>query len=261
MDRRLPFFICILVVTGALIAPPVTAFGGYTVAPAVDVPGQEYHDFDEISFFDLPPRMMIIDLALFISPALLLPAEILYSLLVVSCFGLRQVTKQTVLDHKGRRELYELIRDNPGISLSTLREKAGMNAGTARYHIELLVHHGMVACRFHHGSRHYYIRNEDYNRMESILFTYLGNEKDRTILELLSGDDILSHHDLMTATSTTSSSISWHMKRLVADGVVESYREGRKMMYLLAPDAAVALRTVRGKADRAAAHEFGAVPG
>lgn len=261
MDRRLPFFICILAVAGVLIAPPAAAFGGYTVAPAVDVPGQEYHDFDEISFFEESPRMMIIDLALFISPALLLPAEILYSLLVVSCFGLRQVTRQTVLDHKGRRELYELIRDNPGISLSTLRDKTKMNAGTVRYHIELLVHHGMVACRFHRGSRHYYIRNEDYGRMESILLTYLSNENDRTILKLLSGDDVLSHHDLIAAIGTTSPSISWHMKRLVADGIVESYREGRKMMYLLAPDAAVALRTVNREEERGKVRESGSAVG
>jgi predicted transcriptional regulator len=205
--------------------------------------------------------MMIIYLALFISPALLLPAEILYSLLVVSCFGLRQVTRQTVLDHKGRRELYELIRNNPGLSLSILRKKTGLNDGTVRYHIELLVHHGMVACRFHHGSRHYYVGDEDYGRMEAVLLTYLHNENDRTILELLSGDDVLSHQDLMTATGTTSSSISWHMKRLVTDGVVESYREGRKTMYLLAPDTAVTLRTARGKAAHTATPESGAVPG
>jgi predicted transcriptional regulator len=179
MDRRPLVFICTLAVVGVLTIPSVAALGGYTVAPAADVPGQEYHDFDEISFFDLPPKMMIIYLALFISPALLLPAEILYSLLVVSCFGLRQVTRQTVLDHKGRRELYELIRDNPGISLSTLREKTGMNAGTVRYHIELLVHHGMVACRFHHGSRHCYVRNEDYGRMESILLASQPYDGDR----------------------------------------------------------------------------------
>jgi DNA-binding transcriptional ArsR family regulator len=65
----------------------------------------------------------------------------------------------------------------------------------------------------------------------------------------------------MTATGTTSPSISWHMKRLAADGIVESYCEGRKTMYLLAPDAAVALRAVRRKAARTATPESGAVPG
>jgi predicted transcriptional regulator len=152
--------------------------------------------------------MMIIELALFLSPAFILPAEILYSLFLVSCLGFRQVTRQTILDNEQRRVLYTIIRDTPGICFSALRERAGLNAGTARYHLGLLTVHGMVACHSHHGSRHYYVGNEDYGRMEAVLLTYLHTENARLILDLLSRDDDLSHQDLMAATGTTSSSIS-----------------------------------------------------
>ncbi|WP_067050790.1 winged helix-turn-helix transcriptional regulator [Methanofollis ethanolicus] len=259
MDKR-PLFL-ILILSSILTAPPVTALGGYTVTPAYDISDQEYHDFDEISFFEESPRMMIIELALFLSPALILPAEILYSLVVISCLGFRRVTRQTILDHKGRRELYELIRDNPGISLSTLREKTGLNDGTARYHLGLLNLHGMIVCRSYHGSRYYYARNKDYGRMEAALLTYLHTENARVILDLLSRDDDLSHHDLMAATGTASPTISWHMKRLIADGIVESYHEGRKTRYLLTPAAAEILGTASRNVDDGTTQESGAVPG
>lgn len=259
MDTR-PLFL-ILVLSCILAAPPAAALGGYTVTPAYDIPDTEYHDFEEISFFEESPRMMIIELALFLSPALILPAEILSSLFLISCLGFRQVTRQTILDHKGRRELYELIRDTPGISLSTLREKTGLNTGTARYHLGLLTVHGMVACRSHHGSRHYHVRNEDYDRMEAVLLTYVHNENDRLILDLLSGDDGLSHQDLMAATGTASPTISWHMKRLVTDGVVASYRDGKKRMYLLTPAAAESLGAARREAGHRSTPESGPVPG
>lgn len=259
MEKRLHFLI--LVRSCILTAPPTAALRGYPVTPAYDIPAQEYHDVDEVSFSDLPPRMMVIELALFLSPALILPAEILYSLFLVSCLGFRQVTRQTILDNEQRRVLYTIIRETPGICLSTLRERAGQNAGTARYHIELLVHHGMVACRSHHGSKHYYVGNEDYGRMEAVLHTYLHNENARLILDLLSRDDALSHQDLMAATGTASPTISWHMKRLVADGVVESYRDGKKTKYLLTPDAAEALGTASREADHRSTPESGPVPG
>ncbi|WP_067049482.1 winged helix-turn-helix transcriptional regulator [Methanofollis ethanolicus] len=259
MEKRLLF--SILVLSCILTAPPAAALGGYTVTPAYDIPDQEYHDFDEISFSDLPPRMMIIELALFLSPALILPAEILSSLFLVSCLGFHRVTRQTILDHKERRELYELIRGNPGISLSTLREKTGLNDGTARYHLGLLNLHGMIVCRSYHGSRYYYARNKDYGRMEAALLTYLHTENARVILDLLSRDDDLSHHDLMAATGTASPTISWQMKRLIADGVVASYREEKKTKYLLTPAAVEALGTARREADQRTTPESGPVPG
>ncbi|MDD3622133.1 MAG: winged helix-turn-helix transcriptional regulator [Methanofollis sp.] len=254
-----PLFFILL--SGLLIAPPAAALGGYAIAPAVDIPFQEYHDFDEISFYDLSPRMMVIELALFLSPAFLLPAEILYSLVVISCLGFRRVTRQTVLDHEKRRVLYIIIRENPGICFSSLKERARMNVGTTRYHLRLLTVHDTVACRSHHGAKHYYVRNGDYSRMEAVLLTYRHNENARLILNLLSRDAELSHQDLMAATDTTSSTISWHMKRLVADGVAASYRKGRKKMYLLTPTASEAFRTAKRETDHMTTSESGPVPG
>lgn len=236
MDAR-PFFF-ILLISGILAAFPVDALGGYTVAPAADIPGQEYHDFEEISFFEESPRMMLIELALFFSPALVVPAEILYSLFFISSLGFRRITRQTVLDHEQRRVIYETVGDSPGISLRSLREKIGMAEGTARYHLDLLVRHGLIASHCRYGFTRYYVNNGAYGRPEHVLLTHLHNENDRRIIDLLTGSDGKSHRDLMAATGTTSSSISWHMKRLVADGIVQSERNGKINSYQLTHEAA-----------------------
>ncbi|MDK2975103.1 MAG: hypothetical protein PWP08_1474 [Methanofollis sp.] len=245
MDRRLLFSICILTLAGVLTVSPVAALGGYTITPATDVPGQEYHDFEEISFFEESPRMMLIELALFLSPALLFPAELLYSLFFISFLSFRRVTRQNCLDHEQRRVLYKTIEDDPGICFCALRERAGMNAGTARYHIGLLIRHGLIASHCRYGSRRYYVNDETYGRSEHPLLAHLHNENDRHIIDLLAGPDgVESHQDLMAAIGATSSSISWHMKRLVVDGVVLSGRPGKMKTYRLTPEAKKALETL-----------------
>jgi len=260
MDPRSVFFI--LIISGILTVFPVAALGGYTVAPAADIPGQEYHDFEEISFFEESPRMMLIELALFFSPALVVPAEILYSLFFISSLGFRRVTRQTVLDHEQRRAIYETVRDSPGISLRSLREKIGMAEGTARYHLDLLMRHGLIASHCRYGFTRYYVNNGEYGRSEHLLLTHLHNENDRRIIDLLSGSDGRSHRDLMAATGTTSSSISWHMKRLVADGIVRSDRSGKIKTYQLTHEAANTLAILNaGDTPETTSHRDGSTAG
>jgi hypothetical protein len=51
------------------------------------------------------------------------------------------------------------------------------------------------------------------------------------------------------------------MKRLIADGVVESYREGKKTKYLLTSAAAEALGTASRDTPHETTQESGSVPG
>jgi len=110
-----------LVIAGCFfLVYPAVAPGGYTFSPLGDPPPEGGNDFTEISFWELSPRMMLVEMLLFISPMLLFPAKLLYSFTVVPLLGYRRISRRNALDHDSRKRLYECIGQNPGISLGAL---------------------------------------------------------------------------------------------------------------------------------------------
>lgn len=55
-----------------------------------------------------------------------------------------RLRNDSVLKGRWRQKLYDIIQDQPGISLKELTEQAGMSLTNARYHLELLKRHELV---------------------------------------------------------------------------------------------------------------------
>ncbi|MDK2974791.1 MAG: hypothetical protein PWP08_1162, partial [Methanofollis sp.] len=82
------------------------------------------------------------------------------------------------------------------------------------------------------------------------LLLHLRNDTEQQILSLLMEDSAPSQSDIAGVVGISSPSVSWHMKRLIADGIVESYRDGRNVKYLLMPEAAEILGNVSRPGDK-----------
>ena len=224
------------------LAYPAAAPGGYTFSPLGDPPPEGGNDFTEISFWELPPRMMLVEMLLFISPVLLFPAELLYSFTAVTFLGYRRILRRNALDHDSRKRLYECIGQNPGTSLGALIQASGVTRGAAQYHLCRLKSMGMIVAVRQGGQVGYFKTGEGSGAVGRSVHLHLQNDTTRQIFSLLLEDHRPSQRDLAVAVGISAPSAFWYMRRLIADGIIEPHREGKTMRYCLTPEALGLLR-------------------
>jgi predicted transcriptional regulator len=139
------FPVLLVAVTLAVFALPGTATARYVVEPVTEEYTGEWHDFEEITFWDLPLRVMIVHFLLMVLPGIPYMGELFYALSLLLPFGFRRVMRHNILDDDFRRDLYRQITANPGIGTTELQELTGASRGRLRYHLDMLIREGKVA--------------------------------------------------------------------------------------------------------------------
>ncbi|WP_298666727.1 winged helix-turn-helix transcriptional regulator, partial [uncultured Methanofollis sp.] len=139
------------------------------------------------------------------------------------------------LDNEKRKAIYTCIRERPGISFAEIVETTGISRGTAQYHlVRLRVAHLVRAVRGDSLTGYFESRNAC-GPMEQTILLHLRSPTEERILALLLETPDLSQSEIAEAVGVADPTVAGHMKRLVANGVVESYRDGKKTKYLLTP--------------------------
>jgi predicted transcriptional regulator len=234
--RALALFISIFLVA----VPCATAgTGGYIVTPAVDTeltgPPQ---DPVPISFWDLPPRQMLIALALSFCPVLVYPVEIFFYLKLLAALGYRKVEQYAVSYNKNRQKIYEYITANPGVKFHALERLTGMKEGTLKYHLLVLGMKRRIVSFGTGRSVRYFENNGRYSEFEKKVFLHLQDPTTRRIIGILATSPEVSRKDIAETVGITGPSISWHTKRLSGDGIITTEKNGRAVRYTLCPAGA-----------------------
>lgn len=141
-----------------------------------------------------------------------------------------------------REAILRFIRENPGCYLRKIRGELNLGMGTVQYHLNRLEKDGRIVSERHSFRRHYFVAGT-FREREKLLLEVLGNETAREILLFVLERKNPSQTDLSRHVGISSPSISWHVKRLQASGIVEESREGPFKRYRLRgdPGAVVAL--------------------
>ena len=163
-------------------------------------------------------------------PLLAVPVELVYSVGVTAYLGYR--TPRSPLDNKKRSRIYACIRDHPGIAPAEIACITGINRGTTRYHLSRLREAGLVSALYR-DDRVGYFRNGDYDTAEKVVCLHLRNGTRRQILALLLEVPGVTQSEVANTIGVARSTVAWHLLRLVADGLVESDRDGRTVRYVL----------------------------
>jgi DNA-binding transcriptional ArsR family regulator len=141
------------------------------------------------------------------------------------------------LDHDARAALYDAVQAQPGVYLSELSERAGVNLSTARHHVRVLEDENLVTSAKPRGKRRYYPSTaEDFE-----LPAALSEPATAAVLEALAelGD---AHVGLLAdELDRDPSTVSHHLQRLADDGLVERERRGRAVVNRLADPVADAI--------------------
>ncbi|MDD4254744.1 MAG: winged helix-turn-helix transcriptional regulator [Methanofollis sp.] len=226
------FFAGILIIL--LVLSPAAA--RITVEPgSAEVPpgGIDVDDEEFAPTWQVPPVRLLTTYILIYCPLLAFPADLIYSSGLLAYLGYR-IAPPTVPEN--RKKIHACIRDQPGISASRIAGITGISRGTVAYHISRLQAGGMIKKVQNRGNVGFFIAADDNTTDKEYTLLHMQNSTEREILFLLLDTPELSQSEIADAIGISRPAVSWHMKRLDFDGVVESFRNGRGTYYRLMPD-------------------------
>jgi predicted transcriptional regulator len=223
-----------------LVCIPAAAYPfEYHVSPADTTGARISSDLARVPFSDLSPREMAIAEAFILSPAFILPVELLFALKIFSCLAFRRILKKNILSSAQRSNIYHLIASVPGIGVAALCRQAGASRGSLNYHLALLKHHNKISeVRVRVGIG-YCVSNGDYGDVEQRVMKYLQNDAGKRVLGAIAETPGITRTGLMGALGLEGPSVTWHTQRLASEGIIIAEKEGRFARYTLSERARI----------------------
>jgi predicted transcriptional regulator len=229
--------ILLVLIIAMILALPGTATARYVVEPVAEEYAGEWHDLEEITFRDLPLRVMLLHLLFTILPGLPYMGELFYALSLLVPLGFRRVMRHNILDDDLRRDLYRQITANPGIGTTELGELTGASRGRLRYHLDMLIREGKVAAVSYRNRARHFAGNQQYTALEERIFASLRDETPAVILTHLHRSPGATQNEIKDQLGLAAPTISQHMQQFEAEGIVVRDQKGRSFRYRLTGDA------------------------
>lgn len=125
------------------------------------------------------------------------------------------------LAHETRQSIYETVREDPGIYVAELARVTDTPVSTVRYHTRVLLDAGLVEQQSERGRNRLVPAQMDTDAVVSVEGTR------RDILVALDDHGPATGSDLSSRLGLSKSTVSYHLDRLEADGLVQRDRSGR----------------------------------
>lgn len=141
-----------------------------------------------------------------------------------------RMDRSEILDHETRQEMYDLIRDEAGISMQEIADEVGCGWGTVVYHLEKLEDEGFVTSE-HTGGRRRFFAAGEVEPDDKDAVGVLRQDTPRAIMAYLLEHPGANQSELTEALDIAASTASKHLGRLEEAGLVDRERDWRKVHY------------------------------
>ena len=133
-----------------------------------------------------------------------------------------------LLELETRRTIYDLVSRNPGLHLSKIAKLLKMRTSLVEYHLLFLEKHQVVRGVKESGYTRYYIEGMIGTSDKKILSILRQEIPLRVMLFLLKNDNS-QHKEILKNVDISSSTLSYHLKKMVDHGIiyVNTYGENR----------------------------------
>jgi len=191
-----------------------------------------------------PPQILILHYARLISPLLGKCVELAIFLGIgfLMYVGFRQLTGKNLLDNPVRRDIVQFIRMHPGQHFRSLVRDTGINRGTLYYHLRQLKSLRVIIEQKDGGLSRYFVRLNGISPLEQRILTHTDNRIRDRIIQVLIGCPAIAREDLRNGIGISGPLLWYHIRLLVADGIVRPEQDGRRTRYSLTGDAAEIVR-------------------
>jgi predicted transcriptional regulator len=139
----------------------------------------------------------------------------------------------TILSVPSRKAIHDCVTEHAGAHLRDVARRCEMPLGTTLYHLDCLERAGLVVAR-RDGRYKRYFANVGVGRREKEVLSLLRHDAPRRIVYALLPGAAMTQRELCAAIGVSRSTLSFHVNRLLVEGVVER-RESR-------PESRYALR-------------------
>jgi len=131
-----------------------------------------------------------------------------------------------------RRKIYNLIEKKPGLHKREIARAVGMSLSTIDYHLHYMEKRGLVEARIDGKYKRYFVK-KDGRKEDRKIFSMLRQEVPRRILIFLLSHPKAIHKEICHHIGKAPSTISFHMKKLVKEGLVEEISMGKEKAYVV----------------------------
>ncbi|MBP2133952.1 putative transcriptional regulator [Methanomicrobium sp. W14] len=212
---------------------------GYIVTSAYNenLSGREVSDSKEVDLWNTSPQMILNTLISekipFFGDITITLLEIVIASGSILLLGYKSINRKNIFQNKARKEIFEIIKKNPGISFSEIVKALSITKTKAKYHMGVLVSYGAVRPFSENGHTGYFKNNDTYTISEMKMSLVQKNATDKQILEVLGSRPGITRKQLAEAMGIKGPSVSWHMKRLRDSGYIYSVKTGRNTRFYL----------------------------
>lgn len=136
------------------------------------------------------------------------------------------------LELETRRRLFEIVTESPGVHFRELQRLAKMPTGTLEYSLSCLVKSGIVEEQAEGGYLRYY-PSLKFSAADKAMLSSMRQEIPRGVVLWLVQHPRSTHKDILSAFTFTAPTLTYHLKRLVASGVLATEKEGGRAVYFV----------------------------
>ena len=138
-----------------------------------------------------------------------------------------------VLERETRKKIYDLIIKNPGLHLSKIAEMLKMRTSLAEYHLIYLENNNLIHSVKDEGGyyRRFYVKEGDIGTEDKKIFSLLRQETPLKIIAFLLRNPKFRHRDMLKELHIASSTLSYHINKLVSKGIIEVITYGEDKGY------------------------------
>lgn len=140
-----------------------------------------------------------------------------------------------VLELETRKEIFEYVQVNPGVHFSQLKRDLDMETGLVQHHLSTLEEYDVVTSEDHQGKRRLFVA-EELGDEERAILSSLRYETTRHILLFLLEETTARNRAIAEELGVSPATVSWHVSRLVEEGIVSEVEEGRTTYYTVADE-------------------------
>ncbi len=138
-----------------------------------------------------------------------------YCLLALPTFFSLNVgaNNQVLLNNSTRTQVYNFVKDNPGVQFRGICASLSLPVGLAQYHLGVLIKAGLVSF-VRDGRYKRYFLSKKFSKKEMLTISLMRHKTVKRILEVLLSRKQVSHGELAYEVSITSQALTWQMKRV-----------------------------------------------
>lgn len=147
--------------------------------------------------------------------------------------------KKDLLALEPRREIYDLVRRAPGVHLRGIERELKLPFGQVLYHLDALERSDLVDVRRDGGFKRYFAKSA-IDRSDKAILATLRHDLPRKITILLLVEPGISHRAIHARFDVSASTLSFHLAKMVENGIVQREPVGNENRYRIFDEAAAA---------------------